>query len=78
MGRASVELVDTVDMAILRQDWYREYLIRRRVEGRWPFVGSITQAMSIVKAAAAHIRDTMAIGTEVRRQEEHGKMPYAP
>jgi Zn-dependent peptidase ImmA (M78 family) len=64
---ASTELVDTVDIAILRQDWYREYLI---AEGEEPlaFVGSITPAMSIVKAAA-HIRDTMAIGTEVRRQE---------
>jgi len=65
--RASTELVDTVDIAILRQDWYREYLI---AEGEEPlaFVGSITPAMSIAKAAAL-IRDTMAIGTEVRRQE---------
>ena len=65
--RASTELVDTVDIAILRQDWYREYLI---AEGEEPlaFVGSITPSMSIAKAAAL-IRDTMAIGTEVRRQE---------
>jgi len=65
--RASTELVDTVDIAILRQDWYREYLI---AEGEEPlaFVGSITPSMSIAKGAAL-IRDTMAIGTEVRRQE---------
>lgn len=65
--RPSTELIDTVDIAILRQDWYREFLI---AEGEEPltFVGSITPAMPVVEAAAL-IRDTMDLGTEVRRRE---------
>lgn len=60
----SVELIDTLDMAILRQDWYREYLIREGAEPL-PFVGSITHTMPVV-AAAAHIRATLHLGTELR------------
>jgi len=65
--RPSVELIDTVDIAILRQDWYREFLV---AEGEDPlaFVGSIAQTMSVVKAAGS-IRNAMDLGTEVRRQE---------
>lgn len=65
--RPSTELIDTVDIAVLRQDWYREFLV---AEGEEPldFVGSITQAMPVVKAAE-QIRKAMDLGTEVRRQQ---------
>ncbi|MCB0768181.1 MAG: ImmA/IrrE family metallo-endopeptidase, partial [Flavobacteriales bacterium] len=60
----SVELIDTLDLAILRQDWYRDHLIREGFDAL-PFVGSIVQTMPVV-AAAAHIRATLHLGTELR------------
>lgn len=64
VGGPSVELIDTLDLAILRQDWYRDHLIREGFEAL-PFVGSIVHTMPVV-AAAAHIRATLHLGTELR------------
>ncbi len=69
VGGPSVELIDTLDLAILRQDWYRDHLIREGFEAL-PFVGSISHAMPVL-AAAAHIRATLHLGTELRSKAKN-------
>jgi len=50
VGKASLDLLDTVYQCQQRQDWYREY-VRVRREGGTPFVGTLTTDTDVAEAA---------------------------
>ena len=65
LARPSVDFVDTINAALLRQDWFREYQLLNGV-GPLEFVGkfSITDP---VKRVADHMRSTLGLTAEFRR-----------
>lgn len=54
LGRASVDLLDTIRSVIRRQEWYKEYLIEQDAQPL-PFIGSFT-VLSDHQAVADDIR----------------------
>ncbi len=62
--RISIELRETVDIAMARQDWYRDYAIRNGYP-RLDFVGSLTGSEGIVPTAA-RIRQKFDLDTSTR------------
>jgi Zn-dependent peptidase ImmA (M78 family)/transcriptional regulator with XRE-family HTH domain len=83
----SPDLLDVIDQARQRQDWFRDYLVSTG-EDLLDWVGSLTTSMP-VRTAAEHVRRTMGLDTELRRSagsweeavrlqialiEEHGAM----
>jgi len=87
MRTPSPDLLDVIDQARQRQDWFRDYLVGTG-EDPLDWVGSLRTDMP-VRAAAEHARRAMAVDTELRRSastweealrlqialiEEHGAM----
>lgn len=87
MRTPSPDLLDVIDQARQRQDWFRDYLVSTG-EDPLDWVGSLRTDMP-VPAAAEHVRRAMAFDTELRRSastweealrlqialiEEHGAM----
>ena len=66
MRRPSPELLDVLDEAQRRQDWFRDYLVSSGAEPL-PFVGSMNANLS-PKTAAARICAQLGITTELRAQ----------
>lgn len=66
LQRPSPELIDVLDSAVLRQDWFREYLV---IEGEEPleFVGSLSASDDPMKAAKT-IKATMQLQTSLRAE----------
>src|SRR5437764_11976208 len=87
MRTPSPDLLDVIDQARQRQDWFRDYLAGTG-EDPLEWVGSLRTDMP-VRAAAEHCRRAMGLDTELRRSartwgealrlqialiEEHGAM----
>lgn len=87
MRTPSPDLLDVIDKARQRQDWFRDYLVSAG-EDPLDWVGSLRTDMPI-GVAAEHVRRAMAVDTELRRSastweealrlqialiEEHGAM----
>jgi Zn-dependent peptidase ImmA (M78 family) len=87
MRTPSPDLLDVIDQARQRQDWFRDYLAGTG-EDPLDWVGSLRTEMQ-VRAAAEHVRRAMGLDTELRRSartweealrlqialiEEHGAM----
>jgi Zn-dependent peptidase ImmA (M78 family) len=87
MRTPSPDLLDVIDQASQRQDWFRDYLVSAG-EDPLDWVGSLRTDMPI-GVAAEHVRRAMAVDTELRRSastweealrlqialiEEHGAM----
>lgn len=66
VGRPSPDLLDTIYICQLRQDWYRE---NARVSGEqpFPFVGSVSTSDDVV-IVAANMRDALAFDLDERSQ----------
>lgn len=66
LQRPSPDLIDVLDSAVLRQDWFREYLV---VEGEEPlkFVGSLSVDDDPMKAAQT-IKAEMQLHTSLRAE----------
>jgi len=87
MRTPSPDLLDVIDQARQRQDWFRDYLVSTG-EDPLDWVGSLRMNVP-VRAAAEQVRQTMALDSKVRRSassweetlrlqialiEEHGAM----
>ncbi|AJJ63646.1 XRE family transcriptional regulator [Yersinia aldovae] len=59
LGRASVDLLDTIRSVIRRQEWYKEYLIEQDAQPL-PFIGSFT-VLSDHQAVAEDIRTVLGL-----------------
>ncbi len=85
LERPSPDLIEVMDLAILRQDWFKDHLITEGGEPL-PFIGSLTGNEPVVQAAEM-IRQQLGITTDLRttakswedalklqiaRLEEHG------
>jgi Zn-dependent peptidase ImmA (M78 family) len=66
IAKPSVDLVDTINAALLRQDWFREYQILSRA-APLPFVGRFTMS-DPVKRVADDMRSILGITPELRHQ----------
>lgn len=66
LERPSPDLIDVMDLAVLRQAWYRDHLLAEGAEPL-PFVGSLSGQEKVAEAAL-HIRKELGIGTELRAQ----------
>lgn len=66
LERPSPNLIDVMDLAVLRQSWYKDHLLAEGAEPL-PFVGSLS-GQEQPTVAAALIRKTLGIGTELRTQ----------
>lgn len=66
LERPSPDLIDVMDLAVLRQDWYKDHLQAEGAESL-PFVGSLS-GQEQPAVAAAYIRKQLGIGTELRAQ----------
>lgn len=64
LSQISIELRETIDIAMARQDWYRDYAIRNGYP-RLDFVGSLTGSEDIV-TTATHIRQKFGLDTSTR------------
>lgn len=62
----TADLLEVVDDALLRQDWYREYILSNNGDSL-PFVGSLKASSDIVEAAKS-IRDVVGWGAKLREQ----------
>ncbi len=60
----SVDLIDTIEICQARQDWYREYAIRNRLDPV-AAIGTISRSIS-VSAAAAQLRVYLRFDVEMR------------
>jgi Zn-dependent peptidase ImmA (M78 family) len=87
MRTPSPDLLDVIDQARQRQDWFRDYLVSTG-EDPLDWVGSLGTEMP-VRVAAEHVRHAMGLDTDLRRSastweealrlqisliEEHGAM----
>src|SRR5258706_144056 len=61
----SPDLLDVIDQARQRQDWFRDYLVSNR-EDSLEWVGALTTDMP-VRSAAERVRLGMGFDTELRR-----------
>lgn len=66
LRKPSPELMDTLNEALRRQDWYRDYLINAG-DDPLPFVGSLTVNDDAVKAAES-IRQVVDWGANIRSE----------
>jgi Zn-dependent peptidase ImmA (M78 family) len=69
MPRVSPDLIDTLNEALRRQDWYREYLIENGIQPL-AFVGSI-QTSDPVDRAAGQIRSIISWDAELRSRSSN-------
>ena len=70
--KPSAEFLDTVNGAVVRQEWYSEYVRREYRNRPLPFVGSFT-ALDTTEVIAQDIRDTLKIDAALRQECESWK-----